>query len=371
MASLSNTPTGTGGSIVTTGNSAAGGSAWSLVTIGTGGSLVYDDLSGTTWYRFGTGGTSAMARAEWASISPTWPRSYGRVYFTIPAATIGSVIFNLVRGRAAASQLFRIGVSTGRLIAIRNAANGAAATGGVTIVGDTVYRVEWDITIGAVATGVAKLYLGDSTTELETITATGANFGAADVTEVGYGIASATVNHPTYWLRGFEANNVAMPGPQAGGSIVNAAAALAAATTLTATAVRSTAGASTLTAAASLTAAAVAVRPGASTLSATSELTGAAVLTTTGAAALAATAALTGTPTRAVSAATAIGATSSLTAAATRVVHASADLVASSNLTAEATTGTTTPGALTAGTSRATLTAGSSRPRLRTHTSRG
>lgn len=216
MAALTNTPTGTDETTVTTGNSAAGGNPWDLVTIGTGGTLVYDDLSGTTWYRFSTAATSSMVRAEWAatSILAAWSRVYGRVYFRAPTGSLGSLIINLARGRVGTTQAFRLGISTGLRLTIRNAANGAAATGGVPIAVDTTYRVEWDITIGGSATGVARLYLGDSTTELETITASAANFGTNPVNEVGFGIASATANHPVYWLRGFQANDTAMPGPQ-------------------------------------------------------------------------------------------------------------------------------------------------------------
>ena len=221
MASLTNIPTGTDETTVSTGNSAAGGSAWNLVTIGTTGVLVYDDVSGTTWYRCSTGVTSAMVRADWTStsITPAWSRVYGRVYFMIPAANLGAVIYYLSRGRAGTTQSFRLSVSTGSRLVIRNTTNGSAATGGVPIAGDTVYRVEWDITVGAAAVGTAKLYLGDSTTELETVTAAAGNFGTANVDEVGYGIASSTANHPSYWLRGFNANDTTMPGPQSAGAV--------------------------------------------------------------------------------------------------------------------------------------------------------
>jgi len=221
MAALANSPVGTDEATVTAGNSAAGGNAWTLVTIGTTGVLVYDDVSGTTWYRCSTGATSAMVRAEWtsASISPAWPRVYGRAYFMIPAASLGAFNYYLVRGRAGATQAFRLSVSTGNRLQVRNTANSASAAGAVAIAADTVYRVEWDITVGATATGLARLYAGDSTTALETVTASGANFGTASVDEVGFGIASSTVNHSPYWLRGFNANDTALPGPEAAGPV--------------------------------------------------------------------------------------------------------------------------------------------------------
>lgn len=218
MAALVNSPTGTDGVTVTAANSAAGGDAWTLVTIGTNASLVYATADSRSWYQLSTGATSAMVRAEWASISPAWARSYGRAYFRIPAASLGAVTFYLVRGRASTTQSFRISVSTGNRLQLRSTGNTAVDTGIVALTADTTYRVEWDVAVGPTATGTVWLYAGDSTTALELLTAT-ADYGASAITEVGYGIFSAAVGHPAFLLRGFQANDTALPGPEASGPV--------------------------------------------------------------------------------------------------------------------------------------------------------
>lgn len=201
--------------VVSVGNSAAGGALWDAVTIGADATLVYDQVGGVTWYRVATGATTTVARAEWTStsLSTGWTRYFGRAYFRIPAATLGTTIVYLFRARAGAAQSSRISVSTGNRVQLRNASNSSAAQGAVDIVADTNYRVEWDITVGAAAPGTVYLYAGDSTTALESITVASADFGTGLVNELGFGMFTSTANHPPYWLRGFQVNNTALPGP--------------------------------------------------------------------------------------------------------------------------------------------------------------
>lgn len=201
--------------VVSIANSSAGGAPWDVVSIGADATFVYDAVAGNTWYRIATGATTTVARADWtsASLSTGWARYFGRAYFRIPAASLGTTIIYLVRARSGAVQSSRISVSTGNRIQLRNTGNSSAAQGAVDIAADTTYRLEWDITVGAAAPGVVHLYAGDSTTPLETITAATADFGTGLVNELGFGMFTSVANHPIYWMRGFQVNDTSLPGP--------------------------------------------------------------------------------------------------------------------------------------------------------------
>lgn len=203
---------------VTTGNSAAGGHAWDTVTIGADATVVYDVVGADTWYRFATGATSSSARVEWAaSVGAGAWRIYGRAYFRIPAASLGSTTFYLLRLRSGSTQTARVSVSTANRLQLRNSGNSVAATGTVDIAADTAYRVEWDVTVGSSAPGEVRLFLGHATTPIDTVSVSSADFGTSIINEAAFGVMAAASNHAPYLLRGFQLNSTAMPGPLGGG----------------------------------------------------------------------------------------------------------------------------------------------------------
>lgn len=201
--------------VVSAANSEVGGSRWDTVSVGADATLVFDDLNGRTWYRHATGATTTQAWVGWAaaSVGSGWPRYFGRLYFTIPAAVLGTTTFYLFRARSGSTQSSRISVSSGNRIQLRNTGNSAAATGAVAIAADTIYRLEWDVTVGAAAPGEVRVFAGDATTPLETISVASADFGTGLVDELGFGIFTSTANHPEYRMRGFQVNNSVLPGP--------------------------------------------------------------------------------------------------------------------------------------------------------------
>lgn len=205
---------------VTTLNSGgASGRAWDTVTVGPGATMVYDSAvaaHGGLAYRIATGGTSAQAWVGWTGGTlGALPRYFGRCYFMISAGLLGSTIVTLMRARAGATQSSRVSVTTGNKLSIRNTSNGQVAVGAVNIAADTWYRAEWDIAVGAAADGFAKLFLGDSTSALDNLSAPAANFGASNVDEVGFGVVASAANHGTYWVDDLQVNDSAMPGPPA------------------------------------------------------------------------------------------------------------------------------------------------------------
>lgn len=211
MAALANTGSGSPDeTTVTTTNSAKGGDAWTSVVINTGATAVYDELAGgLTWLRFSTT-TNGQSRVEWTQTAV--PRSYGRVYIMLGTGTLGLHNFYAVRLRSGATQIARLSIGTGTKLQIRNTANSPTTSSVASIAENTAYRIEWDITSGAAADASVKLYLGEATTEIETLTATGANFGTGNIDLVDFGIMSSTLNHAAFWVNGFNSNDTAMPG---------------------------------------------------------------------------------------------------------------------------------------------------------------
>ncbi len=175
---------------VSSGNSGVGGVAFSSVTVGTAAALIYDTsaLRGTLSMRYTTAGTAAQAFATWSGAAWGTPsgRVYGRATIAVGAAPAQT---SVVRVRSSAAQVFRITVNGSGIIELRNAANTAVASTSVALTfGVSVWRIAWDVAVGASAAGTVHVFWDPaSTVPDETLSAAGANFGTGLADEVSVG----------------------------------------------------------------------------------------------------------------------------------------------------------------------------------------
>lgn len=185
------------GTAVSAANSTVGGTAFTSVTVGSGASLIYDSaaLRGSLSLRYTTGGTAAQSFATWSGTQ--WGASASRVYgrATVAPTALGGQT-SVIRVRGGGSQLFRITISSGGTIELRNSANTAVASAATAMtVGASVWRIAWDVTIGASATGVVNIYHDPtSDTPSETLTAASADFGTTPADEANVGCVSNISN---------------------------------------------------------------------------------------------------------------------------------------------------------------------------------
>lgn len=208
---------GTAAAVVTTANSGGtSGTAWTSVTST---SATVDFSSSAIWgnlsYRIATAATSVAATLIWDTTvlgSPT--RVYGRTYIKIP--TLG-VDRELMRWRRGTTQIARLRLNgTSNFLELRQGGNQAPATSGgtgtVALVAGTVYRIEWDIQAGTL-TNTIYLYLGDSTTPLETIAGNGIFSTTGAVNEIGFGQFTAATNITDMFFDDILVNDTGLPGP--------------------------------------------------------------------------------------------------------------------------------------------------------------
>jgi hypothetical protein len=110
------------------------------------------------------------------------------------------------------------GLTSGKLN-FQNTAFSQTNTFTTTISINTWYRIEWQITPGASAAGrlVAKLFLGNNTTALETQTSTTGVYGSSttwNAARFGWGAAGANhANQPTLNFDDLQLNTDGFPGP--------------------------------------------------------------------------------------------------------------------------------------------------------------
>jgi hypothetical protein len=215
---VSNTAEGsTNGTAATTANTGGvAGNAFNTVN-STSATVEFSSLAaigGALSYRTAIGGTSAVANFGWNTTALGNPtRVYGRIYFRLPNIVINRELIRWRRGTTQVARL-RVDVATG-VLELRQGNNAAPTTGGtgaVTLAADTWYRVEWDVQAGTL-TNTIYLYLGDSTTPLETITGNGVFATAGAVNEVMFGQFTATTNVGNLFFDDIVVNDTGLPGP--------------------------------------------------------------------------------------------------------------------------------------------------------------
>jgi hypothetical protein len=205
---------GTDQATVTTANSGgSSGHAWDSVTIGADATCKYEHATyagQAASYSFATGATSATTFVTWSSSVVAHVRSYGRAYFRFTSL---STTPSIVRARGSGTQAFRVTVTSAGLLQLRNTGNTVIATGSVALSTLTWYRLEWDVSRGASASGTLWVYLGHSTTPVDSVTVATGDFGTADFTEYNFGIIAATSNQAAQWIDEIAVGRTGLFGP--------------------------------------------------------------------------------------------------------------------------------------------------------------
>jgi hypothetical protein len=185
------------GTTVSTGNSAVGGNAFNLVTIGSGATVAYSSVAsrGALSLQATTGGTAAVASVRWSTaLGGTITQVYGRLLIRPGALTSITPIW---RARGGASvQLARLSINTSGQIELRR------STGSNTVVSTTAgmttsdwWLVRFGFTVGLSAPGLLYVHRNPLVaTPDEVFNPTGVSWGTDAVGEIDWGAASATSN---------------------------------------------------------------------------------------------------------------------------------------------------------------------------------
>lgn len=211
---------GTEGATVTVGNSGgASGDAWDAVTTGTGATNIYDATTvavGKRSNQIATGASSVTVFNQWlAKVAARWPSGmtthYGRTYFRIASIPGADRTFVELLAADGATNRGNIRIRSTGAIRIRNAANGTVTTSATILSINTGYRIEWQVNGSVTGSWQLKIFLGNSTSPLETLSGTD-NFGGV-IGCVNFGYVAASANHPQLWLDAIEVNDTGLPGP--------------------------------------------------------------------------------------------------------------------------------------------------------------
>ncbi len=167
--------TGVNGNTIATAD-AGNATAWNAVTLGTGGTAVYDSTQkhGGTLSGKLTRGTAGQCFVQWIAALGTVTDHYGRAYVYL-AANPGAA-FALVLCMSGASNACQIRLDTAGVIRVRDS-TGAETSGAVSLALNQWVRIEWHFlhstTVGVVE---AKVFnTPDSLTPDDTITAINQN----------------------------------------------------------------------------------------------------------------------------------------------------------------------------------------------------
>lgn len=203
------------GTTVTTVNSATGGDAYTTVTIGAGAAFTFDNAHpahGVNAYKMSVGGTSTTV-SGFQTFTGVAGAVSGRFYIYVPtAAGFGYTNFGgRLRGAAVQAGRFCFD-ATGHMI-IKDSGNTAIGTGAFALALDTSYRVEFTMTKGASSTASCDLYLGDSTSTLDTVSVAAQNFGTNNIDEFSIGLLTATTNQGPFYFDDTVVNDTGRPGP--------------------------------------------------------------------------------------------------------------------------------------------------------------
>lgn len=210
----------TGATIATT--DPGDGDAWNLVSVVTGGTLIYDTTHvalGAQACKVATGGTAGVAVLRWDNSSAlgTVTDHYGRAYFYFTAFPAGIVHF--VNFTPDAAGACRLGVNTSGKLLILDVTNAIVATSTNAIATGQWIRVEWHIVHSTtVGQGEVVLYnTATSGTPTETLTTAANKNLAAAVTRVNFGAINSVANVAPFWMDSIVAGATSYPGVAAVG----------------------------------------------------------------------------------------------------------------------------------------------------------
>jgi hypothetical protein len=201
------------------------GTAWDTVNVGTDATLVYDTAQpahGTYSMRHATGATSTTANAIWDdAIGTPVARLYGRIYLRSGDMTSTR---SILRIRTGTTQIVRLQINASGELELRNSANSVVDTSTTVFSDDTLYRIEFDVQPGNPVTNTVNIYVGDSTTLTEAVSAS-SNFSAGtSIDEFGVGNFAAGSNIPATWFDDIQINDSGLPGPAVTNATVTPAA---------------------------------------------------------------------------------------------------------------------------------------------------
>ena len=221
---LNNAESQSSGTTVTAGNSGGtDANAFNAVVIGANMTETFNNAHpahGLNSFKAAlTSTATAITYLEWTSVSVGSPvtRLYGAFYFYLAAAAIPSSI-RLIQFRNGAGLSAGISCTNGlQGFQFRNNADTAIAPLTGTILANTLYRVEFDITFSAtVGTGTLNVYVGDSLTLQGTSSpAATQNFGTqCDGYRAGFCTANfSTTSGDAIFLDDLNLNTTGLPGP--------------------------------------------------------------------------------------------------------------------------------------------------------------
>lgn len=205
---------------VTAANSGgASGDAWDTVVTGANATQQYKAdvvLNGKRSITQFTGASSVSCYSQWtAKIAARWPAgmttNYGGCYLRISAIPGVDTTFVEMSDAAGTTNRANIRVRSTGAIRLRNAANGTVTTTATILSVNTWYRVEWRVDGSITGAYTISLFLGNSTSAIETISGT-ANFGGV-IGTYRFGFVANVANSIQYWLDGMQVNDTGLPGP--------------------------------------------------------------------------------------------------------------------------------------------------------------
>lgn len=198
------------------GNTATSGSYLDVVSAGTGATCAFSagtGAHGSMSCKCATGATSTTSYVAWNTSFGTQTTHYGRLYFTV------STLTGLTQGPLVA---FKTGsgswngciqlMSTGYLrLQLPSYATGWQSAA---LSATTTYRLEWKLVNSTTVGGLSvSYYLGDSTTAVETYTASLNQNWGANTTGVWAGWCVAGANQPALYLDDFALSGTGWVGP--------------------------------------------------------------------------------------------------------------------------------------------------------------
>lgn len=195
----------------------ASGTAWETVDIDATGALVYDTAQaahGTYSMRHTMGVTSGQARAIWeAATIGSVARLYGRLYIRSSDMTSSR---SICRIRGNNTQIVRLQIDATGHLELRNSGNTVVDTSTTVLADDTWYRLEFDVRPGNPVTNTVNIYVGDSTSLTEAVSASSNYSTQVVVDEFGVGNFANASNTPNTWFDSIQVNDTGLPGPAGG-----------------------------------------------------------------------------------------------------------------------------------------------------------
>lgn len=216
---------GSNGVSVSPGNSGgASGDAFDGVTPGASQTIAYDTAVSMSGASIKFTLAAAQGYVSWTTSLGTLSagvRFGGRVYVTFSAAP--NAAWQFFRVMTGTTLLATVRTNASAQLQVGNTSGAAIVTGTTSLSAGTWYRFEWDLAAVGTASSsfTASVYLGDSTTVLDSVSGTAADFGstAPDTIRLGQS-ASSFVSGTTLNFDDFVVNDTGMPGPARWSSLV-------------------------------------------------------------------------------------------------------------------------------------------------------